>query len=183
MRNAGAHHAENESLQADVMRFMAIIAFCLVAILALVRGTEPVEPAPPVAAEPEKVDEAVVAKAMQEPAETPPLAPVTLPPAGAGTGCRAGSRDRGTAAGGKARRTGACRNGVATAGAPTRSGGTDRCGRTDGASDHRRAGTCGAPGADCSGTAGAGDAAGGRGSGADAAFCIRPGFPAAHCPG
>ncbi len=33
--------ADGESLQADVMRFMAIIAFCLIAILALVRNAEP----------------------------------------------------------------------------------------------------------------------------------------------
>ncbi|MEJ2131525.1 MAG: hypothetical protein P8Y95_07885 [Gammaproteobacteria bacterium] len=32
--------ADNESLQADVMRFMAIIAFCLIAILALVKNVE-----------------------------------------------------------------------------------------------------------------------------------------------
>ena len=35
--NAGI---DGESLQADVMRFMAIIAFCLLAILALVRDVE-----------------------------------------------------------------------------------------------------------------------------------------------
>lgn len=33
--------ADGESLQTDVMRFMAIIAFCLIAILALVRNVEP----------------------------------------------------------------------------------------------------------------------------------------------
>lgn len=33
--------SDNESLQADVMRFMAIIAFCLIAILALVKEVEP----------------------------------------------------------------------------------------------------------------------------------------------
>ena len=38
------HYAnDSESLQADVMRFMAIIAFCLIAILALVRNVEPTE--------------------------------------------------------------------------------------------------------------------------------------------
>lgn len=38
---------DSESLQADVMRFMAIIAFCLIAILALVRnGEAPETPAP-----------------------------------------------------------------------------------------------------------------------------------------
>ncbi|MEM8765888.1 MAG: hypothetical protein AAGE43_00470 [Pseudomonadota bacterium] len=33
-------YGDSESLQADVMRFMAIIAFCLIAILALVKNTE-----------------------------------------------------------------------------------------------------------------------------------------------
>jgi len=37
--------SDSESLQADVMRFMAIIAFCLIAILALVRHAEPPQPA------------------------------------------------------------------------------------------------------------------------------------------
>ena len=32
---------DGEGLQADVMRFMAIIAFCLVAIMALVRDVSP----------------------------------------------------------------------------------------------------------------------------------------------
>ncbi|MEM1231637.1 MAG: hypothetical protein AAGI15_13930 [Pseudomonadota bacterium] len=43
-----------ESLQADVMRFMAIIAFCLIAILALVRNVEtpPMASASPAAAAP-----------------------------------------------------------------------------------------------------------------------------------
>lgn len=36
---------DTDSLQADVMRFMAIIAFCLIAILALVKNVEPPEPA------------------------------------------------------------------------------------------------------------------------------------------
>ncbi len=38
---------DSESLQADVMRFMAIIAFCLIAILALVRNVEAPEVAQP----------------------------------------------------------------------------------------------------------------------------------------
>jgi hypothetical protein len=49
MRPADVYQGVDESLQADVMRFMAIIAFCLIAILALVRSVEPAEP---VAAEP-----------------------------------------------------------------------------------------------------------------------------------
>jgi hypothetical protein len=49
VRPADAYQGIGESLQADVMRFMAIIAFCLIAILALVRSVEPatVEPAAP----------------------------------------------------------------------------------------------------------------------------------------
>ena len=51
---------DSESLQADVMRFMAIIAFCLIAILALVRNVE--------------------APQVQQPQTTKPLpAPVALP--------------------------------------------------------------------------------------------------------
>ncbi|MEJ2088032.1 MAG: hypothetical protein P8Y69_06085, partial [Gammaproteobacteria bacterium] len=67
---------DSESLQADVMRFMAIIAFCLIAILALVRNVEPadvteknpeptVKPAPISAPEP-------------EPQETPAPKPVEI---------------------------------------------------------------------------------------------------------
>ena len=41
MHRAGYSSADSESLQTDVMRFMAIIAFCLIAILALVRNVEP----------------------------------------------------------------------------------------------------------------------------------------------
>ena len=41
MRSQLHASADNESLQADVMRFMAIIAFCLIAILALVKDTPP----------------------------------------------------------------------------------------------------------------------------------------------
>jgi len=41
MRPADLHQSVADSLQADVMRFMAIIAFCLIAILALVRSAAP----------------------------------------------------------------------------------------------------------------------------------------------
>ncbi|TVS14474.1 MAG: hypothetical protein EA417_15205 [Gammaproteobacteria bacterium] len=41
MRGRRPLPAEDDGLQTDVMRFMAIIAFCLVAILALVRQVEP----------------------------------------------------------------------------------------------------------------------------------------------
>lgn len=44
MRPTDAQQGVGDSLQADVMRFMAIIAFCLIAILALVRSVEPVPP-------------------------------------------------------------------------------------------------------------------------------------------
>ncbi len=47
-------HFEDDGLQTDVMRFMAIIAFCLVAVLALVRDMEPTET--PTAAEPKAVE-------------------------------------------------------------------------------------------------------------------------------
>ncbi|MEE4301755.1 MAG: hypothetical protein V2J24_20120, partial [Pseudomonadales bacterium] len=43
-----ASAALDESLQADVMRFMAIIAFCLVAIMALARNATPLEAEPAV---------------------------------------------------------------------------------------------------------------------------------------
>ena len=62
------HNADSESLQTDVMRFMAIIAFCLIAILALVRNSEPVSRA-----------EAVPAVAATEHAASPPPVPVTEP--------------------------------------------------------------------------------------------------------
>jgi hypothetical protein len=37
-------HLDTDGLQADVMRFMAIIAFCLIAILALVKNLDPPKP-------------------------------------------------------------------------------------------------------------------------------------------
>ncbi len=43
MYRRGQNYDDGESLQADVMRFMAIIAFCLIAILALVKHAEPHE--------------------------------------------------------------------------------------------------------------------------------------------
>jgi hypothetical protein len=43
----------DESLQTDVMRFMAIIAFCLIAILALVRNVEESESSAPPVSKPE----------------------------------------------------------------------------------------------------------------------------------
>jgi len=72
--NAPQYGSDSE-LQADVMRFMAIIAFCLIAILALVRNVTPAEPseAPPPSA-PEPV-------AAAEPAATEPEPVVSAPPA------------------------------------------------------------------------------------------------------
>ena len=56
---------DGESLQADVMRFMAIIGFCLMAVLALVKDAEPPQPiAPRPAPAPEPV---VVVPEAQEP--------------------------------------------------------------------------------------------------------------------
>lgn len=43
MRRRRLAHMEEDSLQADVMRFMAIVAFCLIAILAMVRNSPGVE--------------------------------------------------------------------------------------------------------------------------------------------
>jgi len=60
---------ESESLQADVMRFMAIIGFCLVAIFALVRNTDARPSAPsPEAVVPPKVERV-----------RPPVATIELP--------------------------------------------------------------------------------------------------------
>jgi hypothetical protein len=69
------HYAsDSESLQADVMRFMAIIAFCLIAVLALVRDAEP--PLAPVAGEPVEVS-----APDPTPASAPDPRPVAIPKA------------------------------------------------------------------------------------------------------
>ncbi len=61
MRFSHRHYSEDDSLQADVMRFMAIVAFCLIAILAMVRQTAP--PVQPQSqAEPESLTSPVVAE-------------------------------------------------------------------------------------------------------------------------
>jgi len=82
---------DNDGLQADVMRFLAIIAFCLIAVLALVRQTaapEPpaataqirqvaaAEPAPP---EPPKRESRPIPAAAAFPARRPPPAPRQAP--------------------------------------------------------------------------------------------------------
>jgi hypothetical protein len=72
---------ESESLQADVMRFMAIIGFCLVAIFALVRNTDarPSIPSPEarVAAKAERLLPPVATVAT---IELPEPTPETVPP-------------------------------------------------------------------------------------------------------
>jgi signal-induced proliferation-associated 1 like protein 3 len=75
---------DTESLQTDVMRFMAIIGFCLIAILALVRNVEP-PPVDEVAATETPVVEEEVEIEIPPPVvvKRPPIAPVVklpLPP-------------------------------------------------------------------------------------------------------
>lgn len=78
MRRADPHQSVADSLQADVMRFMAIIAFCLIAILALVRSVTPVDPSVVPAVEPvvpakgtDSVAAAPEVPARPEPAKVP----------------------------------------------------------------------------------------------------------------
>lgn len=85
MRPADSYSAVGESLQADVMRFMAIIAFCLIAILALVRSVEPPaesETAATEAPQPAPMPAAQEAPLVAEkpPAESAALQPVAPPP-------------------------------------------------------------------------------------------------------
>lgn len=77
MHNQPYANADNESLQTDVMRFMAIIAFCLIAILALVKNAPPPEtetvanvPEPPVV-EPVPAPEPVVVRVRAPPLPEP----------------------------------------------------------------------------------------------------------------
>ena len=60
---------DSESLQADVMRFMAIIAFCLIAILALVRNVEAPQVPQPQTTKP--IPAPVALPRWQEPIEKP----------------------------------------------------------------------------------------------------------------
>lgn len=72
----GAYRQMDEaSLQTDVMRFMAIVAFCLVAILAVVRNVDAPNPVPPTAA----VDVPVAAPPI--PVQLPEPPPQISPPA------------------------------------------------------------------------------------------------------
>ncbi|MGE0624071.1 MAG: hypothetical protein AB7I04_04960 [Pseudomonadales bacterium] len=75
MTPAAPQYGGDSELQADVMRFMAIIAFCLIAILALVRNAEPV-PAPP---KPEPVPPTATLKAVPVPKAALPKPAVPEP--------------------------------------------------------------------------------------------------------
>lgn len=73
MRRRDSQH-DSESLQTDVMRFMAIIAFCLIAVLALVKSVEPapIDTQPSIAATKPVVDETTPdAQPRSKPAEAP----------------------------------------------------------------------------------------------------------------
>lgn len=86
MHRADGYQGVDELLQADVMRFMAIIAFCLIAILALVRAAEtPAAPAdrpaerlapPAVAAPPEPPATARRVDSVPVPEPVPPIEPI-----------------------------------------------------------------------------------------------------------
>lgn len=95
MRPGDPFGGTGELLQADVMRFMAIIAFCLIAILALVRNADPAPvreaeepltrpmppkpmPAPKPAASPVQAEEPAPTPATPPPAAT--AAPAAAPP-------------------------------------------------------------------------------------------------------
>jgi hypothetical protein len=75
LRHQAHYTNDNDSLQTDVMRFMAIIGFCLMAVLAVVRNVEPT--VSPVAAEPKPaMDDAIPVPETVEPeqiAAQPPL--------------------------------------------------------------------------------------------------------------
>jgi len=80
MRPADSYSAVGESLQADVMRFMAIIAFCLIAILALVRSAEPAAEREPAAAENPQPDSASAAEVAPAAAQRPAMEPAAPKP-------------------------------------------------------------------------------------------------------
>ncbi len=89
MRRALSHsQIDSDGLQADVMRFMAIIAFCLIAILALVKDLEGQDPEQKMLAEvatekvrpvereipsPTKVEPESVKQVVVKPVEVPPV--------------------------------------------------------------------------------------------------------------
>jgi hypothetical protein len=77
------HAADGDGLQTDVMRFMAIIAFCLIAVLALVRNAQPTAD-PQVAQQPARqpAEIAQIAEAIEPaapPAEPRPAASPARP--------------------------------------------------------------------------------------------------------
>jgi hypothetical protein len=80
-RSADADGGGAADLQTDVMRFMAILALCLVAIFALVQSIPlaPVEPEPVVNEPPEPLEE-ILAVTPQQPTEPKPEAQPTPPP-------------------------------------------------------------------------------------------------------
>lgn len=80
MRPADSYSAVGESLQADVMRFMAIIAFCLIAILALVRSAEPAAEREPAAAETPQPGPASAAELAPAAAQRSPMEPAAPKP-------------------------------------------------------------------------------------------------------
>ena len=67
-------HSDSESLQTDVMRFMAIIGFCLIAILALVKEAAPVRAATPSPSAPAEVRMTEQITPIEESAIAEPLA-------------------------------------------------------------------------------------------------------------
>jgi hypothetical protein len=81
----GHRPMEDDGLQTDVMRFMAIIAFCLVAVLALVKDVAVEQPAAnPAPPEPQPVPQAAVEPApptpvMSEPAPRTVAVPLSPP--------------------------------------------------------------------------------------------------------
>ncbi len=88
MRRRHIAQVDEASLQTDVMRFMAIVAFCLIAILAMVRNIEAppselssAEPSPtkPVQAEPLEVLFENADPIQPEPVKEPVLEPVKKP--------------------------------------------------------------------------------------------------------
>lgn len=83
MRRRVSTAMDSDALQADVMRFMAIIAFCLVAVLALVRQIEPAaaEDAQAAAPVPAELGVAPNPLPVESPAPEPTSAVAAVPPA------------------------------------------------------------------------------------------------------
>lgn len=78
MHRPDEHQGVDELLQADVMRFMAIIAFCLIAILALVHAAEVPAARPPERPAPEMATPATAPVRIESPAAA--VAPPSFPP-------------------------------------------------------------------------------------------------------